>query len=63
MGARGLVGLLMIAMSWLALIIPGRLDRIMNAVVPASLVRGMMAKDGEKTPANRLVKREMGAKT
>src|ERR1700737_3987491 len=33
----------MIALSSLALIIPGRLNRIMNAVVPASLVRGMMA--------------------
>jgi hypothetical protein len=34
----------MIALSSLALIIPGRLNRIMNVVVPASLVRGMMAK-------------------
>jgi hypothetical protein len=34
----------MIAPASLALIIPGRLNRIMNAVVPASLVRGMMAK-------------------
>ncbi len=42
-GARGLVGLLMIALSSLALIIPGRLNRIVNAVVPASLVRGIMA--------------------
>jgi hypothetical protein len=35
----------------LALIIPGRLNRIMNAVVPASLVRGMMAKMFKKTLA------------
>jgi hypothetical protein len=53
----------MIAPASLALIIPGRLNRIMNAVVSASLVRGMMAKMVKKTPANRLVKREMGAKT
>ena len=44
-GARGLMGLLMIALSSLALIILGRLNRIMNAVVPASLVRGMMAEE------------------
>jgi hypothetical protein len=43
-GARGLVGLLMIALSSLALIFPGRLNLIMNGVVPASLLRGMMAK-------------------
>jgi hypothetical protein len=41
----------MIALSSLALIIPGRLNRIMNAVVPASLVRGMMAKMFKKTLA------------
>ncbi len=34
-GARGLVSLLMIALSSLTLIIPGRLNRIMNAVVSA----------------------------
>ena len=50
-GARGFVRLLMIALSSLALIIPGRLNRIMNAVVPASLVRGMMAKMFKKTLA------------
>ena len=32
-----------------SLIIPGRLNRIMNAVVPASIVRGMMAKMIGKT--------------
>ena len=32
-----------------SMIIPGRLNRIMNAVVPASLVRGMMAKMFRKT--------------
>ena len=32
-----------------SMIIPGRLNRIMNAVVPASLVRGMMAKMFKKT--------------
>ena len=32
-----------------SLIIPGRVNRIMNAVVPASVVRGMMAKMIEKT--------------
>jgi hypothetical protein len=41
----------MIALSSLALIIPGRLNRIMNAVDPASLVRGMMAKMFKKTLA------------
>ncbi len=50
-GARGLAGLLMIALSSLALIIPGRLNRIVNAVVPASLVRGIMAKMFKKTLA------------
>jgi hypothetical protein len=40
----------MIALSSLALIIPGRLNRIMNAVVPASLVRGMMATAGKASP-------------
>jgi hypothetical protein len=39
-GARGLVGLLMIALSSLAFF-PRRLNLIMNAGVPASLVRGM----------------------
>ena len=34
-----------------SMIIPGRLSRIMNAVVPASLVRGMMAKMFKKTLA------------
>src|SRR3981081_4585799 len=34
-----------------SMIIPGRLNRIMNAVVPASLVRGMMAKMFRKTLA------------
>ena len=34
-----------------SMIIPGRLNRIMNAVVPASLVRGMMAKMFKKTLA------------
>jgi short-subunit dehydrogenase len=34
-----------------SLIIPGRVNRIMNAVVPASVVRGMMAKMIEKTLA------------
>ena len=37
-GARGLAGLLMIALSSLALIIPGRLNRIMNAVVHAHII-------------------------
>jgi hypothetical protein len=32
-----------------SLIIPGRVNRIMNAVIPASVVRGMMAKRIEKT--------------
>lgn len=32
-----------------SLIIPGRVNRIMNSVVPASVVRGMMAKMIEKT--------------
>jgi hypothetical protein len=41
----------MIARSSLALVIPGRLNRIMNAVVPASRVRGMMAKMFKKTLA------------
>jgi hypothetical protein len=50
-GARGFVGLLMIAMSSFALTIPGRLNRIVNAVVPASRVRGMMAKMFKKTLA------------
>jgi len=40
----------MIALSSLALIIPGRLNRIMNAVAPASLVRGMMAKMFKAAP-------------
>ena len=34
-----------------SLIIPGRVNRIMNAVIPASAVRGMMAKRIEKTLA------------
>lgn len=34
-----------------SLIIPGRVNRIMNAVIPASVVRGMMAKRIEKTLA------------
>jgi short-subunit dehydrogenase len=34
-----------------SLIIPGRVNRIMNAVIPASIVRGMMAKMIEKTLA------------
>jgi hypothetical protein len=41
----------MIALASFALAIPGRLNRIMNAVVPASLVRGMMAKMFKKTLA------------
>jgi short-subunit dehydrogenase len=45
-----------------SMIIPGRLNRSMNAVVPASLVRGMTAKIFKKMLANRLIKREMGAK-
>ena len=46
-----------------SMIIPGRINRIMNAVAPASLVRGMVAKMFKQMLANRLVKREMGAKT
>ncbi len=42
-----------------SMIIPGRLNRIMNAVVPASLVRGMTAKMLKQMLATRLVKREM----
>jgi hypothetical protein len=41
----------LIVLSSLALIVPGRLNRIMNAVVPASRVRGMMAKMFKKTLA------------
>ena len=46
-----------------SMIIPGRINRIMNAVAPASLVRGMVAKMFKQMLANRLVKREIGAKT
>jgi hypothetical protein len=41
----------MIALSSLGSIIPGRLNRIMNAVVPASLVRRMMSKMFKKALA------------
>ena len=45
-----------------SMIIPGRLNRFMNAVVPASLVRGMTAKIFKRMLANRMIEREMEAK-
>jgi uncharacterized protein len=44
-----------------SMIIPGRLNRIVNAVVPASLVRGMTARMLKQMLANRHAKREMEA--
>jgi short-subunit dehydrogenase len=38
-----------------SLIIPGRVNRIMNAVIPAPVVRGLMAKMFEKTLASRVI--------
>jgi len=45
-----------------SLIIPGRVNRIMNAVIPASVVRGMMAKRIEKTLATKSATRQTDAK-
>jgi short-subunit dehydrogenase len=45
-----------------SMIIPGRLNRIMNAVVPGSVARGMMASMLRKTLANRPAKAQPQAK-
>jgi uncharacterized protein len=45
-----------------SMIIPGRLNRIMNAVVPGSVARGMMASMLSKTLANRPAKAQPQAK-
>jgi short-subunit dehydrogenase len=45
-----------------SMIIPGRLNRIMNAVVPGSVARGMMASMLRKTLANRPAKVQPQAK-
>jgi hypothetical protein len=45
-----------------SMIIPGRLNRIMNAVVPGSLARGMMASMLRKTLASRPAKAQPQAK-
>jgi hypothetical protein len=45
-----------------SMIIPGRLNRIMNAVVPGSVARGMMASMLRKTLASRPAKAQPQAK-
>jgi hypothetical protein len=45
-----------------SMIIPGRLNRIMNAVVPGSVARGMMASVLRKTLASRPAKAQPQAK-
>jgi NAD(P)-dependent dehydrogenase (short-subunit alcohol dehydrogenase family) len=45
-----------------SLVIPGRMNRIMNAIVPASVTRTMMAKMLEKSLATKLAARQIEAK-
>jgi hypothetical protein len=46
-----------------SLVVPGRLNKIMNAVVPASVARGMMASMLMKTLASRPAKAQPQAKS
>jgi short-subunit dehydrogenase len=45
-----------------SLVIPGRMNRIMNAIVPASVTRTMMAKLFEKSLATKSASRQTEAK-
>ena len=45
-----------------SLVIPGRMNRIMNAIVPASVTRSMMAKIFEKSLATKPTARQTAAK-
>jgi short-subunit dehydrogenase len=45
-----------------SLVIPGRMNRIMNAIVPASVARTMMAKMFEKSLATQATVRQTEAK-
>jgi uncharacterized protein len=45
-----------------SLVIPGRINRIMNAIVPASLTRTMMAKMFEKSLVTKSAARQTEAK-